>query len=237
MSVFAARGRSSKNKEKDFVGWDDDKRARVYERVRQITKKYGAWATSLAVKKSEYDAIIPENLRKLTGRFHYSWAVRHVLDRLCTWRIRSGTIPTPLEYVFSWMEPRDERKKEVEIVISQSAEAAKQAGYEGEFNNYSFRQPSLLPGLQCVDFVAWISYRFALHAYFKEELSEEAHTGWKDIATYEKGEWFTGVTIRESQLRKFVEAEQGTGHSANWFAKWKDEDAKQRVSKIRQRNA
>ena len=231
MSPFVA-SRNKKSKETEFKDWDDVKRARVYERVRQITKKYGTWAMSLAVKKSAYDDLIPEEIRILTGRFQYSWAVRHVLDHLASWRIRSATISAPLEYVFSWME-NDEYKKEIEAVVSQSAIAAKQAGYEGEFDNYSFRKPTLLPGLQCVDFVARISYRFALHAYFEEELPKEAQIGWKDIATHDRGNWFTGITIRDSQLRKFVEAEMRTGHAKNWFAQWAEESAKQRVQRAR----
>lgn len=225
MSPFVA-SKNKKSKETDFRGWDDAKRARVYERVRQITKKYGAWATSLAVKKSEYDELIPADIRKLTGRYHYSWAVRHLLDHICTWRIKSGETPTPLEYAFSWMEPHDQKRKEIEAVISQSAAAARQAGYEGEFRHFGFHKAPLLPGLQCVDLVAWISYRFALYAYFSEELPDEAQIGWKDIATYRKGRWFTGVTIRDSQLRKFVEAEKRTGHAKNWFAKWAEDNTK-----------
>jgi hypothetical protein len=47
-SEFVARNHKS-----EFAGWDDDKQKRVFARVRQIAKKYGVAAGSIAVNKQD----------------------------------------------------------------------------------------------------------------------------------------------------------------------------------------
>jgi hypothetical protein len=74
---------------------------------------------SFAVSKQEYNAAIPPDLRRFSGKFHYTWAIRNLLDRILDWR-RRLKIP-PLEYMFDWIDPKADRQKrrEIEAAIDQ----------------------------------------------------------------------------------------------------------------------
>lgn len=50
-SEFVARNHKS-----FFANWDDAKHMRVFDRAREITKKYGVKVWSFSVRKAEYDA-------------------------------------------------------------------------------------------------------------------------------------------------------------------------------------
>ena len=81
-SEFVAR-----NPKSEFALWDDDKQNRVFLRVREIIKKYGAQVMSFTVHKADYDGVLPPDLRRYAGKYHYSWAIRHVMTHLAAWRI------------------------------------------------------------------------------------------------------------------------------------------------------
>jgi hypothetical protein len=238
MSEFAARWR--KNEKNKFKDWDDTKADRVYSRLRQIIKKYGAHAISVGVKKSDYNEAIPEDIRKIAGNFHYSWAVRHLLDFLANWRGKTRC-KLPLEYVFSWMAPNDKSRTEIEKVMSQAHFASQHvAGHEREFDNWSFRHPEELPGLQCSDVMAWIAYQFSLLIYSQKQMSLEAKKGWRDLygPTEEPTGFWDAWVIKKGELQKFMEHEAKTGHSKQWYGRWEkfweeQQSAKQRIPKIR----
>lgn len=220
MAQFAARKR--KDRENPFRDWDDAKAKRTYSRLRQILKKYGVHAISVGVKKSDYDEAIPEHIRTNTGKFHYSWAIRHLLDFLANWRGKTRC-KLPLEYIFSWMRPNDERKIEIEQVMSQAHFAAKQVeGHEREFDNWSFRHPEDIAGLQCSDVMAWIAYQFSLLIYSQKPMPTEAETGWRDLygATGKPTGFWDAWVIKKGQLQKFVEHERKTGHAQLYFRRW-----------------
>ncbi len=103
----------AKNEDCEAINWDDPKLNRVFRRVRQIAKKYGVKVVSFAVYKQDYDDAIQQDLRQYSGNFHYTWAVRNLLDRLLGWRRIRG-VP-PLEYVFDWLDPKAEKEKKREI--------------------------------------------------------------------------------------------------------------------------
>ena len=76
----------AKNPDSEFADWDEDKRKRVFRRVRDITKKYATRAVSFAVYKEHYDQIVPQNLREVSGIHHYTWAIRHLITHLDDWK-------------------------------------------------------------------------------------------------------------------------------------------------------
>jgi len=76
-SVFVAR-----NYKSEFANWTEDQQERLFSRVRQISKKYGVRAVSIAVNKKDYDEVVPAELRSYFGKHHYSWAVRQLLANL-----------------------------------------------------------------------------------------------------------------------------------------------------------
>jgi hypothetical protein len=160
MSEFVAR-----NPKTDFASWDDVKQQRVFDRVRQITRKYGIQGFSFSVNKQDYDEIVVGDWRAVFGRHHYTWALRHALSFADEWRSKLNT--PPLEYVFDWMgKPTDPRRREVEAMMELAESLALEDGKkEGEFANYSFRHLKDNAGLQSVDMIGWISYQIGLRNF------------------------------------------------------------------------
>ncbi|HVB98563.1 MAG TPA: hypothetical protein VNJ12_04430 [Candidatus Dormibacteraeota bacterium] len=193
-----------KNPKSEFADWDEDKRKRVYSRVRQITKKYGLAAFSVAVNKSHYDEIMPKALKSRVGRHHYTWAVHHLLSFLSVWRF-SGIARPPFEYVFHWME-EPSSKADIEAAMERAEGAAAEAGVPGGYTNYSFRKSKEIPGLQCVDTISWVCYQLAQFALRDKPMHEFATVGWEAFEgdRAEKG-WLRAVTILPGDLRKWVE--------------------------------
>jgi hypothetical protein len=137
----------SKNPKFEFVDWDDQKQKRVFDR-RQITKKYGLKAASVAVNKKDYEKVLPEDFRNLVGKYHYTWAMHHLLSFLRTQRQHRHPSCSAFEYVIDWMDEGSEERKEVEAAFARAKEVAIEDGSPGEFTNYSFRHRKDIPGLQ-----------------------------------------------------------------------------------------
>ena len=228
MSEFSAR-----NKKSEFADWSVEKHKRVYRRVRQITKKYGIRTASFSVYKKDYDEVVPADMRQNAGLFHYTWAVRSLLTYLQRWR--GSHSPLPLEYVFDFMNPKDARRKEIEEVMEQAEYVAIKDGHPGEFKNYSFRERCSIPGLQCVDMLGWVSFRYALLVFCKKPLVPDARTGWNDFENHPDKEWRHSLAIRRSELERWVAAEREEGKSAKWFEEWRNKkpEKKAKNAKIR----
>ena len=218
----------AKNKHCEAANWDDPKLDRVFNRIRQIAKKYGVKVVSFAVLKQDYDDAIPPDLRKYSGNFHYTWAVRNLLDRLLGWRRKLGH--PPLEYVFDWLDPKAERqkKREIEAAIEQAEEAASQAGFAGEFKNYSFRCREDIPGLQCSDALAWTAFQSALWTLCNKPLSGYAETAWKDFDAYNGPTWRETLTVGKSELQRWANDPNAVAHTKEFFRKWAEKKAAQK---------
>src|ERR1700730_2017872 len=78
-SEFVAR-----NSKSEFANWDEQKQERLFSRVRQISKKYGVRAVSIAVNKKDYDEVVPQSYRSYIGKEHYTWAIRQLIANLDT---------------------------------------------------------------------------------------------------------------------------------------------------------
>ena len=223
-SVFVAR-----NPKTEFANWSDAKQERVFLRVREIVKKFGVKVMSFTVHKKDYDEVVPADLRSYAGKYHYTWAIRHVVRYLSGWRFMHTKLP--LEYVFDWMKPGDECRAEIEAVMMQSERGAIEEGRAGEFVNFSFRLRKDIPGLQCVDCAAWTTYQYGLLAFRKTPLHPFAEIAWGDFCSRNKphssgpNDWFTAATVTRANLQKWIQDEIKDGKSIKRFREWEAEDA------------
>jgi Protein of unknown function (DUF3800) len=217
-SEFMAR-----NPKSDFANWDDGKQERVFRRVRQIAQKYGLGALSFAVKKKDYDELVPEDFRRYFGRYHYTWAIRQLISYVGKWyEEQNGTIP--FEFLFQWMGgPSDKRRREVETVMEQAQWLSERRKVPGDYSNYGFRKSTDIPGLQCVDAVAWVSYRYALYVFCKTPLPKFALESWEDFGG-PKGEsgWLSALTIMRDKLQNTVDMSIKTGKTKEFFKEWEE---------------
>ncbi len=191
------------NLKSEFANWDEAKRLRVWSRIRQISKKYGVRAFSVAVNKSDYDEVVPDEIRSYGGKYHYSWAVTNLLAFLDGWRSERPS-RNPLEYVFHWME-EPTSKAEIEATMERSEYVAEENGNLGGYLNYSFRKSIGIPGLQCVDAISWVCYQIAQNAITGKGPHKYANIGWQDFGgdVVENG-WLKGVTVLRGDLERFV---------------------------------
>jgi hypothetical protein len=193
-----------KNPKSDFANWDDVKHKRVFERVRNIIKKYGLKAASVAVRKQDYLDVLPESFRNLIGGYHYTWAVHHLLSFLRTTRLQRHPGCYGFEYVFDWMEFNSDERIEVEAAMARAEEVAIEDGMTGEFTNSSFRRHQAVPGLQCVDCVCWTAYQFARFAFDKVPMHPFAEIAWKDFdGPLEQDGWLGAITIKREHLEEW----------------------------------
>jgi len=214
----------ARNPKTEYADWDDVKQARVFRRVSEIARKYGNayGAVSFAVNKSDYDEVVPQQLREATGN-HYTWAIRHVVNFLDNWR-RAAKVQTPSEYIFDWMgTPKDPRRKEIEEVMCQAESLANLGGKENEYTNYSFRHRKDVPGLQCVDGLGWVCYRHALFTFRKTPLHPLAEESWKYFNGNVRNHftWLQVFTLTRANLADWARREIDEGKSLKRFDEWK----------------
>jgi hypothetical protein len=220
-SVFVAR-----NPKSQFAGWEDPKHERVFRRVREITKKYSSQNITYAVNKADYESIVPDRLRKLTGRHPYTWALRHVARFAETWRAHKEA--PPLQWVFDFMKPSDDGRKEVEELFEQAEEQALIGGASpGGFTDLDFQSRVNVPSLQCADLLAWTNYRFAVEKFYDTKPHPFAITAWTDFNSmpvtevppiHPRGvEWNFAVSVKPDHLRKWVQKEIEDGSSIKRF--------------------
>jgi hypothetical protein len=203
-------------KNSHFRGWTREKHDRVYRQIREVIKDYGAVTVSFAVYKKDYDEVVPPELRQNAGRFHYTWAVRHLVAGLEKWR-RYYKIDAPFEFIFDHMPKGDERRIEIENVMDQNESLT-----PGLYSNYSFRQRERFPGLQCVDVLGWISYQFALHVFCDRPIVRDAEIGWDDFESYSQTRdgWRLAATLKRSELERWVKLDKEQGLSQLFFDDW-----------------
>ena len=105
------------NKRSEFADWDDRRMQRVVARVRQIIRKYFPKAFSISINKVDYDLVIPDEFRRVIGKYHYSWGVDAVCGFIWNW---AHDRRVPMEYVFDNLDEKSQRiqKREIEIAMS-----------------------------------------------------------------------------------------------------------------------
>jgi hypothetical protein len=213
---------------KSFFGkWSDAKHQRVFNRARAITKKYGLKVWSFSVLKQEYDAVVPADLRQYSGKNHYAWAVLHVLTFLDAWRRFHKA--EPIQFVFDWMEQRDECRHEIQVLMTVAEkESRKRGNPPGIYTNYAFARRQDVAGLQCADLLAWTCYRYSNLGFLKTPLNEFAQIAWNDFVP--KGtdagpdDWLTALILKKKALQDWVAREQASGKAQAQFQQLTERD-------------
>lgn len=211
MSEFAAL-----NSKSEFSSWSGKQR-RVAAHVRRVIKKYGVKACSFSVKKDDYDELMPDEMKKYAGRYHYTWAIRHVLVLVEQW-IASSDANEPLEFVFDSMGKRtDPRRLEVEAVMEEAEEVATHSGHLGRFKNYGFRDRCDLAALQCTDILAWTCYQASLWGFTKKPMTPLGTAMWNDFNKHLNGKWLHAVTVKREHLKDWIDRELADGRALARF--------------------
>jgi hypothetical protein len=224
-SIFVARNRKS-----EFKDWSEDQQKKLFARVRQISRKYGVRAASIAVNKKDYDEIVPPHFRNYIGKYHYTWAIRQLVSFVS----QGGPYKAPSrEWVFQWMERGDEARIEVETVMEQAQWLTERDGMPGDYSNYTFRKSAGIPGLQCVDAIGWMCYRYALYLFNKTPAHPFALEGWYDLHGHlgEDG-WLVAITLLREKLQKSITKALGDGRAVQFFKEWEERKRNQNEKKI-----
>jgi Protein of unknown function (DUF3800) len=209
----------AKNAKSEFANWDDDKIERVFRRVRQISKKYGARAVSIAVNKKDYDELVPPEFRNYIGKYHYTWAVRQLLSF-----IEPHFPPKPArEFIFQWLERKDKARKEIEDVMDQAQWLACKEGLPRDYADPQFRKSDDIPGLQCVDAIGWICYQYSLLLFRKTPLKKYIDESWHHFGAHlsEEG-WLMAFTILRDKLQKLIENALANEKAMAIFKEWEE---------------
>ena len=202
-----------------FEKWTSQRKKHLCYRVREITKEFAVKAMSFAVNKSDYDEVIPEDDQIRTaggGKFHYTWAIRHMVSMLDMW---SSTVTmAPFEYIFDSMgrDKRNAAKQEIEMVMAQ-AESINPGRYEG---HYSFKNRKDHPGLQCSDLLAWSSYQISCNAFKGKHLHPIAEDTFWDYEKYHSKTWMFAITIRREDLEDWANRERADIRSQDKRRRW-----------------
>ncbi len=208
---------------KCVADWDEEKLRKVTSRIRRIIKTYGVKGIAIAIKKADYDEVVPESLRAVAGKCHYTWAIRHVLNLLDRW-CQVENVRTPFEYVFDWMDPKSQRGPRAEIVeVMDSTESL--SGETGRYTNYGFRKRAEFPALQCADFLAWACYGFARNQMCGEPVHPLAERAFSDFENFKKG-WLSAVREKREHLELSIRFAINESKMEETLREWREEKAK-----------
>jgi hypothetical protein len=146
---FHASDCAARNPHSAFGEWGDEKVSRAFRRARQIMKRRASKALTVTLHKKDFDAEVPQEWLDVGGgENHFTWAFRELLYKTVKWGDERN-ISASFEYIFDWAGKNE--RVEIDMVMAQF-ESARPGRYEGRF---SFRKRQEVPGLQCVDLLAW----------------------------------------------------------------------------------
>lgn len=191
-------------KKTEFKDWDYPKKQRVIRRLRNIIKQRAIKGFCMSVKKKDYNDLVPADLRKARGEYHYTWVVRNVLGQIHRWR-EANNITEPIEYVFDWMKPGDASRVEIEnafALVEENPDAKKQFGiYKG---CYHFRDRCEVLPLQAADMLAWLLYRGTLHREEIRKVNEIALECLADFGGHQGKQFLIGGNSTRPMVAKWV---------------------------------
>jgi hypothetical protein len=116
------------------------------------------------------------------------------------------------------MKKNDPRRVEIEEIMEQ---AEVLTGSAGDYVNYGFRNRCDLPGLQCVDMLAWISYQSALMVYTKKSFSRDALVGWQDLDKVGE-DWRLTLAVNRDRLAEWAHDEATHGTARARYKLWEN---------------
>jgi len=123
---------------------------KVIRRLATIIGDRAGKGFAVAVIKKDYDELMPPELRKKIGEFHYTWAVRAVIGFMEKWRLENGVVE-PTEYIFDRMVKGKERN-EIDRVFEEAGRVDDSFHRYGIYKGcHSFRDKSQVLPLQAAD--------------------------------------------------------------------------------------
>lgn len=182
------------NPHSEFALWDDTKTSNVFRRARQIIRKYAVKGCCVGIQKETYDKVLPDELREIIGKSHYTLAVDHVCGFIRNWALSRNV---PLEYVFD--ETGKAQKREIELVMDNGDTL-----WPGQFR-YMFRKRKELPTLQSADNFAWTCYQQSLQRIYAKPLTPIANESWEAFSNWGDENWCDAWFATEPSLREWVQ--------------------------------
>jgi uncharacterized protein DUF3800 len=219
-SDFHASECAARNYKSQYAGWDNEKVKKVFLRVCQFCKKFGVQTYGFAVEKQSFEEEIPAKLRENIGS-HYTWAVRQVVTSIETWR-RIRKIEEQIQYIFDWEDIGSQERLEIDEVMGQFGE------HLNEKPQHDFKERKRVPPLQCVDFIAWLSFQLGNENFYQVPLNPLAIEALKDLEDYYPAgncqqfkKWFQVRTIQRNELRQWALGEANNPKTIEPFADWR----------------
>lgn len=205
----------ARNGKSEFGDWDEAKRDRVIRRMKQLIKKYAARVIALAIHKADFDEVVTGEVRELAGKSHYTIAVRSLLGDVKRWRTMREHSVQQIEYIFDWMEPNtDGRREEVEGILCKAHLAQRSLESFGIYQGfYAFRKRCAVVQLQAADFVAWTYFQAAKQKYQGTPIHPIAKETLEYFNTLDRdsGDWFDARIWGKENLRRWVKDIQDNG--------------------------
>jgi hypothetical protein len=186
----------ARNQHSEFAAWDDKWVARVLARIRQIIVKYSVKSFSIAINKQDHDEVIPTDLKRVVGKFHYTWAIDQVCGFINNWAEKEGVA---LEYVFDNVGKSEKREIETAMYHGEARFLGRFAGH------FSFRKRCEVPALQCSDLFAWTCYQQASWRIKGKPLIALADESWNYFYRRKNEEWCEAWTATREKLENWVE--------------------------------
>lgn len=212
--VFHSAECVASNPKSEFSQWDDRRKVRAFRRLREIVSQRSIQGFGVAVHKKDYDELVPDELRKELGMYHYTVAVRIVIGLVEQWRAARG-MKEPMEYIFDRMTEK-KSKIEIDAVFEQAERFTDPLHSFGIYKGcHSFRDKAEILPLQAADILAWCVYQRALH----HNSSKPVHQVAVETFDYFHNQGLAAGTPTRSQLAEWVGREMefrqlGTGGSA-----------------------
>ena len=204
---------AARNQNSDYSGWSEEKTVLAFDRVSGITMKYGVAAFSFAVKKSDYNDLMPETWKAVGGYLHYTWALKHVLKLVRNWHDKTDPSRS-MKYIFDWQE--GEPKRELEKLMAME-ECLRPGKYE---EHYSFKKRKSIPALQCTDLLAWMSLSRARLFFEGTPMNLNAERVRARFVGYRDQQWLVGSTVSRGDLAETIRHHLIDGLSRDQKQEW-----------------
>ena len=121
------------------------------------------------------------------------------------------------------MQRHNPSRKEIEIIMDQLQFVAEREGLVGLYSEPVFRKSDGIPGLQCVDAIAWVCYQYSLLVFKGIPLKKFVEESWHDFGGHLSFEgWLHAFTMRREQLKRSIERAIADGRALQFFKEWRD---------------
>ena len=174
--------------------------------------------------------MISDGYRQYSGS-HYTLAVRHVLREVELWK-RQKRIKESIQYILDWQDIGSDTRDEIEDLMGQASEWHQ----DSQPMDYAFRERKKIPGLQCVDLIAWLTLQLGLNNFHNKPMEGLAGECIKDFENYYPSgkvpphqKWFQVPTVQRHNLEAWFRHEMDLGNSVKWFSDWYDRHPNRKV--------